>query len=85
VGKQFQDEKANMRCIICKEGDTAPGTVTVTLQRGDTVIIVRDVPAAVCQNCGAYDLDEAVANKLYQQGEEAVRRHAEVEILRYAA
>jgi YgiT-type zinc finger domain-containing protein len=35
-----------MRCVICKEGDTAPGRVTVTLQRGDTVIIVRDVPAA---------------------------------------
>ena len=28
-----------MRCVICKEGDTAPGRVTVTLQRGNTVII----------------------------------------------
>ena len=55
------------------------------MQRGNTVIIVRDVPAAVCENCGEYYLDEAVANKLYRQGEEAVRRHAEVEILRYAA
>ena len=74
-----------MRCVICKEGDTAPGTATVTLQRGDTVVIVRDVPAAVCQNCGEYYLDEAVARKLYRQGEEAVQRRAEVEILRYAA
>jgi YgiT-type zinc finger domain-containing protein len=74
-----------MRCVICREGDTALGTVTVTLQRGNTVVIVRDVPAAVCQNYGEYYLDEAVANKLYRQGEEAVRRNAEVEILRYAA
>jgi YgiT-type zinc finger domain-containing protein len=74
-----------MRCVICKAGDTAPGTVTVTLQRGDTVVIIRDVPAAVCRNCGEYYLDEAVAGKLYRQGEEAVLRHAEVEILRYAA
>jgi hypothetical protein len=51
------------------------------LQHGDTVVIVRDVPAAVCQNCGEYYLDEAV----YRQGEEAVQRRAEVEILRYAA
>ncbi len=85
MGKRFQDEEADVRCVICREGDTAPGTVTVTLQRGDTVVIVRDVPAAVCQNCGEYYLDEAVANKLCRQGEEAVRRHAEVEILRYAA
>jgi YgiT-type zinc finger domain-containing protein len=83
--ERFQDEETDMRCVICKQGDTASGTVTVTLQRGNTVIIVRDVPAAVCQNCGEYYLDEAVAKKLYQQGEEAVRRHAEVEILRYAA
>lgn len=74
-----------MNCVICKGGDTAPGTVTVTLQRGDTVVIVRDVPAAVCRNCGEYYLDEVVASKIYRHGEEAVSRHAEVEILRYAA
>jgi YgiT-type zinc finger domain-containing protein len=85
MGKRFQDEEADVRCVICREGDTAPGAVTVTLRRGDTVIIVRDVPAAVCQNCGEYYLDEAAANKLYRQGEEAVQRHAEVEILGYAA
>jgi len=70
-----------MRRVICKAGDTAPGTVTVTLQRGDTVVIVRDVPAAVCRNCGEYYLDEAVASKLYRQGEAAVQRHAEVAAL----
>ena len=74
-----------MRCVICKEGDTAPGRVTVTLQRGNTVVIVRDVPASVCRNCGEYYLDEAVATKIYRQGEAAVERQAEVEILRYAA
>jgi YgiT-type zinc finger domain-containing protein len=84
-GNGFQDEETNMRCVICKAGETTPGTVTVTLQRGDTVVIIRDVPAAVCRNCGEYYLDEVVSCKLYRQGEEAVLRHAEVEILRYAA
>lgn len=74
-----------MRCLICKQGDTAPGSVTVTLQRGETVVIIRDVPAQVCLNCGEYYLDEAMTDKIYAQGEEAVSRHAEVEILRYAA
>jgi YgiT-type zinc finger domain-containing protein len=50
MGKRFQNEEINMRCVICNAGDTASGTVAVTLQRGDTVVIVRDVPAAVCQN-----------------------------------
>jgi hypothetical protein len=30
-------------------------------------------------------LDDAVARHVYGQAEEAVKRHAEVEILRYAA
>ena len=74
-----------MRCVICRQGDTAPGSVIVTLQRENTVVVIRDVPAMVCQNCGEYYLDEAVAGKLYRQGEEAVQRNAEVEIIRYAA
>lgn len=74
-----------MKCVICKHGETAPGMVTVTLQRGSTVVIMREVPAAVCRNCGEYYLDEAVAAKVYREAEAAVARHAEVEILRYAA
>jgi len=62
-----------MRCMVCKVGDTARGTVTVTLQRGNTVVIVRDAPAAVCQNCGEYCLDKATTGKLYRQGVETVR------------
>jgi len=74
-----------MKCVICKQGETAPGLVTVTLERGQTVVIMREVPAAVCQNCGEYYLDEAVAAKVYHDAEAAVARRAEVEILRYAA
>jgi YgiT-type zinc finger domain-containing protein len=74
-----------MMCVLCKNGETRPGTVTVTLERGKTVVVVRDVPADVCENCGEYYLDSAVAQEVYQRAEGAVARNAEVEILRYAA
>ncbi|MCL4541799.1 MAG: type II toxin-antitoxin system MqsA family antitoxin [Chloroflexi bacterium] len=74
-----------MKCVICKQGETVPGRVAVTLQRGETIVIIRDVPAQVCQDCGEYYLDEPVASNVYARGEEAVNRHAEVEILHYAA
>ncbi len=74
-----------MKCMICKQGETMPGLATVTLERGPTVVIVREVPAEVCRNCGEYYLDEAVATKVYREAEAAAARHAEVEILRYAA
>ena len=45
--------------------------------------MIEEVTAEVCGTCGEYDLDDAVAR--YGQAEDAVNRHTEVEILRYAA
>ncbi|MGA2370794.1 MAG: type II toxin-antitoxin system MqsA family antitoxin [Candidatus Korobacteraceae bacterium] len=54
-----------MKCVLCKNGVTRPSTVTVTLERGNTVVVVRDVPAEVCENCGEYYLDSPVAQEVY--------------------
>jgi YgiT-type zinc finger domain-containing protein len=62
-----------------------PGDTTVTLQRGETTIILKGVPADVCENCGEYYLSEAVTARVLDRAEEAVKSGAEVEILRYAA
>jgi len=77
--------EASMTCVLCKTGQPHPGTVTVTLERNRTVIVFKEVPADICQNCGEYYLSEAVTRRIYQQAEEAVQRNAEVEVLRYAA
>ena len=74
-----------MKCAICRHEGTLPGKVTVTLQRGETTIVFKDVPAEVCQNCGEFYLSEAVTQKLLSRAEAAVKNGAELEILRYAA
>jgi len=74
-----------MKCVICKQGETAAGQVTVALERGATTVIVKGVPAEVCENCGEYYLDESVTGAVLQLGEQAVIQGAEVEIVRYAA
>ncbi|MFI5329746.1 MAG: type II toxin-antitoxin system MqsA family antitoxin [Desulfobaccales bacterium] len=74
-----------MKCVICKQGETALGKATVTLQRGDSTIIFKDVPAEVCENCGEYYLSEVVTEQLLNRAEVAVKSGAEVEILRFAA
>jgi YgiT-type zinc finger domain-containing protein len=74
-----------MKCVIYKFSQFEEGKVTVTLQRGETVVIIEDVPANICKNYGEYYLDEIVTNRVFAQAEEAVNRHAELEILRYAA
>jgi len=74
-----------MDCVICKQGETSPGVITVPLQRGGNTIIFKNVHADVCRNCGEYYLDEATTNDLLARAEQAISRGAEVEIVRLAA
>jgi YgiT-type zinc finger domain-containing protein len=74
-----------MNCVICRNGTTHSGTVTVTLQRGDTTVILKQVPAEVCENCGEYYLASEITAQVLEKAESAVKRGAEVEILRFAA
>ncbi|UQA63078.1 YgiT-type zinc finger protein [Polyangium aurulentum] len=62
-----------MNSILCKHGETAPGMVPVTLQRGETTVILEGVPASVCDNCGEYYLHEDVASQVYAMAERAVQ------------
>jgi YgiT-type zinc finger domain-containing protein len=74
-----------MRCVLCKHGETVPGKATVTLQRGGTTVIIKEVPAHICDNCGEYYLEDAVTQRVLAMAEEAANKNAEVEILRFAA
>lgn len=74
-----------MKCVICKHGETQPGKANVTLSRGETTVIIKEVPAEICENCGEYYLSETVTRQVLALAKEAVKHHAEVEILRYAA
>ena len=61
------------------------GHATVTLQRGETIVIIKDVPAEICENCSEYYLSESVTEQIMNRAEQAVKSGAEVEILRFAA
>ena len=73
-----------MKCLICKNGETQPGFAVVILQRQGNTLIIKDVPAEICENCGEYYLSGDVAARLYNQAEKSIRHGAEVEIGHYA-
>ena len=59
--------------------------MTVTLERENSIVIIKQVPAEVCDNCGEYYLSDRITEEVLQRAETAVGNGAEVEILRYAA
>jgi YgiT-type zinc finger domain-containing protein len=74
-----------MYCTICRQGETQSGTVTVVLERGQTTVVIKDVPADICENCGEYYLNEELTDKVMAMAEAAVQNNVEVEVLRFTA
>ena len=69
-----------MKCPICKHGETTAGTSSVTLQRGGLTLVVKDVPAQVCDNCGEAYVDEQAAAQLLEEAEAEARAGTEINV-----
>ncbi|MEO8341275.1 MAG: type II toxin-antitoxin system MqsA family antitoxin [Nitrospirota bacterium] len=74
-----------MTCVICKSGETQPGTATVTLEREGATIVIKGVPARVCKNCGEEYVEEAVTARLLKKADEAVQAGVQVDVRTYSA
>lgn len=72
-------------CPTCKNGTLKPGTTTVTLERTGALIIFKEVPADVCDNCGADFLSSETSKILYSKATEAIKNGAQVEIMTLTA
>ncbi len=73
-----------MKCVICKQGDTQAGTVTVTLERGKTTLVFKGVPAQVCENCGEAYVDDVTTAQLLEEAENALQAGVQVEVREFA-
>jgi len=71
-----------MTCLICKNGTTRKDKVTVTLERGHSIIAIKEVPAQVCQNCGEYYLDAEMTKEVLKRAEEASEKGVEIEVIK---
>jgi YgiT-type zinc finger domain-containing protein len=80
-GKLILNQKnKNMECALCKMGTTKSGTVTVTLERNHAIVLIKDVPAEICTNCGHYYLSEEITRIVMAKGNDAVANGAELEV-----
>jgi len=74
-----------MKCVICKHGETRRGTATATLERASLTLVIKGVPAQVCQNCGEEYVDEETTLQLLRTAEEVAQAGAQVDIREYVA
>lgn len=74
-----------MICPICKCGQTRPGFASVTLERETMTLLVKHVPAEICENCGEEFIDETASAQLLSTAETAMRDGVQVELRQFAA
>jgi len=77
--------KKTMTCLVCKQGEMQPGTTTMTLERDNTTVVFKHVPAEVCDTCGEAYIDAATTRKLLSIVEDAVKAGVQVDVRSYAA
>ncbi len=71
--------QSNGKCPLCG-GEKHAGTTTFAVDLKPSVVVVRDVPALVCDQCGASWIEDPVAAKLENIVEDARKKQAVVEV-----
>ncbi|MDQ1350237.1 MAG: hypothetical protein QG657_538 [Acidobacteriota bacterium] len=74
-----------MKCAICRNGHTVDGRVTIVLDKEQTILVFKDVPAQVCDNCGEEYLSAKTNKELLKLANDAIKRGISLELLKYAA
>ena len=69
-------------CHICG-GTKTQGTTTFTVDLGFGVVVVWNVPALVCEQCGTDWIAEETAERLEITVNDARQRHRQVEVTAY--
>jgi YgiT-type zinc finger domain-containing protein len=72
-----------MNCVICKHGKTEAGFATVALDAAGVTIVVKQVPATICTNCGEEYVSGEIVSELFTSAEDAARRGVELDVRHY--
>ena len=72
-----------MECVICKVGETENGLTTFTLERDNTIIVFKNVPALVCKNCGDFYLTDETTKMLLKKASKTIEKGVEIEVINF--
>jgi YgiT-type zinc finger domain-containing protein len=76
----MKEESQTDSCPLCG-GRKAPGTTTFTAELGFGVVVIRNVPATVCSQCGADWIADEVAARIEALVDDARQKRLQVEVM----
>lgn len=69
-GHTLRAESDEMKCLVCKHNRFKKGTTVLPIERGKAILLITDIPARVCTNCGEPYLDEDTAKDVQELANE---------------
>jgi YgiT-type zinc finger domain-containing protein len=74
-----------MECVICKTGKTEEGLSTAMFEQDGSIVVVKDIPAQVCAQCGEAYFSNQMSKLLYARVQKALESGTELEVIRMRA
>ncbi|MBA4380375.1 MAG: hypothetical protein C0393_06840 [Anaerolinea sp.] len=73
-----------MKCVVCNQAETIPGITSILLERDQFSLVVKNVPARICPNCGETYADEDVTVRLLREAGQMSKMGARGDVREYA-
>lgn len=73
-----------MKCAICVGGRTAKGFSTVLLEKDEAILVFKQVPSEICENCGEEYISSEVNRMLLRHAREELNRNVSLEMLNFS-
>jgi YgiT-type zinc finger domain-containing protein len=74
-----------MTCVICRNGETRTGRADKAFSYDGMTLVVKDVPAEICENCGERYFDADVTRELLRIARAAAAEGVVIDVRRYIA
>jgi YgiT-type zinc finger domain-containing protein len=71
-----------MNCIMCKS-NLIDGNVNHIIDFDGHILILKNVPANICKQCGEYYIDTEIAEKIEKIIETIIKNNAEILVMNY--
>lgn len=58
-----------MNCILCRQAELINGFTSIPFERDEFRLLIKNIPAQICPNCGEAIVEEEVAIRLLDKAE----------------
>ncbi|MCG2786076.1 MAG: type II toxin-antitoxin system MqsA family antitoxin [Anaerolineae bacterium] len=72
-----------MMCVVCNQAEIIFATTSVLLERDELSLVIKNVPAQVCPNCGEAYADETVTTVVLREAEKMAMAGAKMDVIEY--